>query len=252
MDNSGYLTVKDIEAKYGITKRKLYWRINNGSLSFVEINGVKMISEDELKMAFMDKVQSNDTVDYNNEEFIINADIGNEEIDLNNIDIKNAKELNKGTIFISKQALYLKKMIELDELRGIRDKPNILNRREEELKQREQRLTELEIRNKETQLRLNNELASLDLKIEELNQRYKNLEEKEAKAEAVENELKKRVIEFSNKVKKDMEVIKSKQLELDTKERDNNYSRQCLIEDIAKFNAMVDWYYRRTGIKFTR
>lgn len=243
------MTFKEAADAIGIGLATVYRRVDNNKIPTVIVGGKRVILKSIVESLKGNSLDEEVAMKAQGDISLVDAS-NDKPIDINNIDNNKLSDLNSGLNIIQTRINLLKKKNELEELEGSRLKPEQLKKREEELNQLEQRLAETEAHNKERQLRLDNSFADLEIRLNELKVKASQLDERELKAIAVENELKKKILEFGDKVKKELEVIKAKQGELETKERDNNYSRQCLAEDWTKFYAMVDWYYRRTGIRF--
>jgi excisionase family DNA binding protein len=243
VNSNDIMTIKEAADAIGIGLATVYRRIDNNKIPTVIVGGKKVILKSVVESLRGDSLDNESTTQA--QENVVAVDLKSDK----SIDNNKLSDLNNGLNIIQTRINLLKKQNELEELEGSRLKPEQLKKKEEELIQWEQRLTEIEVRNKERQLRLDNGLANLELRLNELKCNVNRLDERELKAVAVENELKKRILEFGDKVKKDTDEIKLKREQLDIKERDTNDSRNCLIEDIAKFNATVDRWRRYYGVR---
>lgn len=241
-NSNGYLSVKDIEAKYGISKRKLYRRIDNGSLPVTILNGIKMINESDICLMIEDT-----SIYAHNNAYADNPDTDSDVIDLNNVDTNNPKELTNGINFAQKQSLFLRKIIELDELRGLRDKPNVLNRREEELNQRELELNqrELELNGKSERITIQiNKAREMFANAEQKLKDSKVIEEKANKREQSANDYKKVIDEDAkkqyDKINADLKAIEERKQSLDFRENGINDRANRIEEEVEYFTRAVN------------
>lgn len=241
------MTIKEAATAIGIGLATVYRRIENNKIPTVIVGGKKMILKsvvESLRGSNLDTEQILPT-DYSNNTNLPNND---NPIDINDININKRGDLNIGLSLIQAQINFLTKKNELEELQGIRLKPAQLKAKEESLNQREKKLIELENSNREYKIELDNMYAKLNIRIKELDDKEEQINNRGLKAQAVEKELKKRIVEFNDKIQKDNSEIKARKEELDIRENSINYNSQILARDIENFNIAVErWRRCRTG-----